>query len=83
MPARACARACTCLPPQLLTEAGRGGAQYGDVIFQVPNHAMGGGDPSLHYTLVFNIFVMLQVPPRDTHTHTHLAAACRYEQVSD
>lgn len=35
--------------------------QYGDVIFNVPNHSVTGGDPSVHYTLVFNIFVMLQV----------------------
>jgi len=35
--------------------------QYGDVIFNVPNHSVTGGDPSVHYTLVFNIFVMLQL----------------------
>lgn len=35
--------------------------QYGDVLFQVANHTATGGDASVHYTLVFNAFVMMQV----------------------
>lgn len=35
--------------------------QYGDILFQVANHTAAGGDASVHYTLVFNAFVMLQL----------------------
>lgn len=35
--------------------------QYGDVLFQVANHTASGGDASVHYTLVFNTFVMMQL----------------------